>query len=323
MAFSLHSGHLRLASRYVPAKPSDCRTVECSLKIEQYRSHLTKLGGKLSLPKLPDTINLLNAAIKTDEPDFPKIIKIIEDDTMLSGDIINTLRQPTFQSQLKRPIDIANIKQCVHLIGSERLYQLALASSMKQVSGTNDFVKHLVGYATKTAYACAEIAGYLPPQQHPLTQEKAYLFGLYLHSGMMALAGHYNAAYVQSFKQSLTLPQTAHAQELAYFAPHDQLGVLVAMQWGINEKYVANRVLLTAIAYHHHPNYQCIDSDEIRLMIATGLLAQSLVSELVYQLEYSVELTNQQKKACQVIGLSEEALNNIRKNLSSFWKKRS
>lgn len=319
MALNLHSGHLHLAARQLPNPPSDCTPLETVLTLPLYEAQLSRMGGKLTIPVLPESLTLLTHMVQQPHPNLQEIVRVIEQDPLLSGDILHTLRQPAFQSQLKRPIDIVSIHQCVNLIGFERLYQLALANGMKQLAGTDQLVKHLVGYAAKTAYACAEIAGYLPPQEHPLTQERAYLFGLYLHGGMFALAGSFAAAYAPTLKQSLSLPQTAYHYESQHFVAHDQLGVLVARQWGLNERYVADRLFLTAIAYHHHAHYECIQSSEVRLMIATGLLAQSMVNELVYQAYQSQELLDQAEKASRVIGLSDEALSNIRKNLSSYW----
>ncbi|OZB86694.1 MAG: hypothetical protein B7Z48_03670 [Thiotrichales bacterium 12-47-6] len=319
MALNLHSGHLHLAARQLPNPPSDCTPLETVLTLPLYEAQLSRMGGKLTIPVLPESLTLLTHMVQQPHPNLQEIVRVIEQDPLLSGDILHTLRQPAFQSQLKRPIDIVSIHQCVNLIGFERLYQLALANGMKQLAGTDQLVKHLVGYAAKTAYACAEIAGYLPPQEHPITQERAYLFGLYLHGGMFALAGSFGAAYASTLKQSLSLPQTAYHDESQHFGAHDQLGVLVARQWGLNERYVADRLFLTAIAYHHHAHYECIQSSEVRLMIATGLLAQSMVNELVYQAYQSQELLDQAEKASRVIGLSDEALSNIRKNLSSYW----
>lgn len=319
MALNLHSGHLHLAARQLPNPPSDCTPLETVLTLPLYEAQLSRMGGKLTIPVLPESLTLLTHMVQQPHPNLQEIVRVIEQDPLLSGDILHTLRQPAFQSQLKRPIDIVSIHQCVNLIGFERLYQLALANGMKQLAGNDQLVKHLVGYAAKTAYACAEIAGYLPPQEHPLTQERAYLFGLYLHGGMFALAGSFGAAYAPTLKQSLSLPQTAYHYESQHFVAHDQLGVLVARQWGLNERYVADRLFLTAIAYHHHAHYECIQSSEVRLMIATGLLAQSMVNELVYQAYQSQELLDQAEKASRVIGLSDEALSNIRKNLSSYW----
>ncbi len=319
MALNLHSGHLHLAARQLPNPPSDCTPLETVLTLPLYEAQLSRMGGKLTIPVLPESLTLLTHMVQQPHPNLQEIVRVIEQDPLLSGDILHTLRQPAFQSQLKRPIDIVSIHQCVNLIGFERLYQLALANGMKQLAGTDQLVKHLVGYAAKTAYACAEIAGYLPPQEHPLTQERAYLFGLYLHGGMFALAGSFGAGYAPTLKQSLSLPQTAYHDESQHFVAHDQLGVLVARQWGLNERYVADRLFLTAIAYHHHAHYECIQSSEVRLMIATGLLAQSMVNELVYQAYQSQELLDQAEKASRVIGLSDEALSNIRKNLSSYW----
>lgn len=321
MTLNLHSGHLHLAVRQLPSPPSDCTPLDAILTLPLYETQLTRLGGKLTIPALPESLTLLTQKVHEHNPNLQQIVHIIEQDPPLSGDILHTLRQPTFQCQLKRPIDIVSIHQCVNLIGFERLHQLALANGLKQLAGTDQLIKHLVNYAAKTAYACAEIAGYLPPQEHPLTQERAYLFGLYLHGGMFALAGSFGAAYAPSIKQSLSLPQTAYAYESQHFVAHDQLGVLVARQWGLDEHYLTDRTFLTAIAYHHHAHYERIHTAEIRLMIATGLLAQSMVNELAYRIYQSEELFNQAAKACRVIGLSDEALSNIRKNLSSYWLK--
>lgn len=320
MTHLLHSGHIHLAARQLPHMRDDCTPIDIDFDASYYQQLEQQLQGKLTLPALPESIALITQEMQQAHPNIQTIVHIIQEDPMLSGKLLHTLRQPAFQQNLKRPIEITSIAQCVNLIGLECTYQMAIASAMTQLTSSNQLIKHLINYAGKTAYACAEISGYLPPQQHPLTQQKAYLFGLYIHGGYLALANQAMSATAKLFEQGLSLPETAYRlEQQQQRITHEPLSVLVAMQWGIQPQQLTDRHFLAAIAHHHHPRYGCIRPAEIRLLIATGLLAQTMVSEIAYRAYQSEELLAQAQTASRVIGLSDEALSNIRKNLSSHW----
>ncbi len=321
MSKHLHSGHVHLAARTVPPMPADCRPIQLSLDPNAMQQALQKIGGNLLLPDMPKEIIAIELEMHQTNPNLNRIIQLIETNPAISGEIIGTVSQPTFQRQLVRNIEIHNLTQCVALIGISRTYQLALAVAIKQMATDDELTEKILDHAAKTAYACAEIAGYLPPHDPRISQESAYLFGLYLHGGMLSLAARYPNNYRKVFEQSLTLPEKAHQFELEKAACHATLGVLTGQKWGLDPKNPHDLDLLLAIAHHHNPQAACISQLRVRLLIGVGLLAQSMVSELASSAYQSQEILDQSKRATDMLGLSDEALSNIRRNLNSDWNR--
>lgn len=318
----IHSGHVFLGSKELPPISHLCTPLDIQFDVQYYQALQTKLAQSLNLVAQPQTIGQLTEAIALPNTNLNQVVRIIEQDPVISGMLLNAVRQPVFQKNFKREIDIVDVNQCVALLGLECTYRMTMATAITQLANQDPLSAHLTHHAVKTAYACAEIAGYLPPQGHQLTQQKVYLYGLYMHSGYLVMAKKTPAAIANLFKQGLSLPDTAYeAEQLSQAPTHEQLSVLIAMQWGIDVNNTDNYPFLNAIAAHHHPNYHCISHIETRLLIASGLLAQSMVSEITYQAYQSEEMHQQAQKAAQTIGLSDEALSNIRKNLSSHWMK--
>ncbi len=321
MSKHLHSGHVHLAARAVPPMPATCRPLHLSLDTQGSALALQKMGGDLLLPDMPKEIIAIELEMHQTHPNLNRIIQLIETNPAISGEIIGTVSQPTFQRQLVRNIEIHNLTQCVDLIGVSRTYQLALAVAIKQMATDNELTEKILDHAAKTAYACAEIAGYLPPHDPRISQESAYLFGLYLHGGMLSLAARYPKNYLKVFDQSLSLPEKAHQFELEKAACHAALGVLTGQKWGLDPNNDHDLDLLLAINHHHHPQAACISQLRVRLLIGVGLLAQSMVSELASGAYQSQEILDQSKRATDMLGLSDEALSNIRRNLNSDWNR--
>jgi len=321
MSKHLHSGHVHLAARTVPPIPTHCKPIHVSLDESAGAQALQKIGGDLLLPDMPKEIIAIELEMHQSHSNLNKIIQLIETNPAISGEIIGTVSQPTFQRQLVRTIEIHNLTQCIALIGITRTYQLALAVAIKQMATDNELTEKILDHAAKTAYACAEIAGYLPPHDPRISQETAYLFGLYLHGGMLSLAARYPKNYLKVFDQSLSLPEKAHQFELEKAACHATLGVLTGQKWGLNPKDHHDLDLLLAINHHHHPQAACISQLRVRLLIGVGLLAQSMVSELASGAYQSQEILDQSKRATEMLGLSDEALSNIRRNLNSDWNR--
>jgi HD-like signal output (HDOD) protein len=319
MSKHLHSGHVHFAARVVPPIAADCRPLHVSLDPNTSQQALQKIGGNLLLPDMPKEIIAIELEMHQTHPNLNRIIHLIETNPAISGEIIGTVSQPTFQRQLARQIEIHNLTQCVGLIGVTRTYQLALAVAIKQMATDDELMVKVLDHAAKTAYACAEIAGYLPPHDPRISQESAYLFGLYLHGGMLPLAARYPNNYRKVFEQSLTLPEKAHQFELEKAACHAALGVLTAQKWGLDPNDKHDLDLLLAIAHHHNPQAGCITQLRVRLLIGVGLLAQSMVSELAENSYQSQEMLDQGKHATALLGLSDEALSNIRRNLNHDW----
>ncbi len=319
MSKYLHSGHVHYAAHAIPPIPADCIPIYAQLNMTAIGQALEKIGGDLLLPDMPKEILAIENEMYKEHPNLKQIVSLIEINPAISGEILNTVGRPAFQRQLVRKIEIHSLTQCIGLIGIERTYQLALAAAIKQMTTNESLTTSVLEHAAKTAYACVEIAGYLPPHDPRITQEVAYLFGLYLHGGMLSLAAHYPTHYAKIFEQSLTLPEAAHNFECERVASHTLLGVLTAQKWGLDINDKNEHDLLLAIANHHHPKLECIKQDRVRLLIAIGLLAQSMVSEIAVHAYQSQALLEQSKLASRLLGFSDEALSNIRRNLSHDW----
>ena len=75
MALNLHSGHLHLAARQLPNPPSDCTPLETVLTLPLYEAQLSRMGGKLTIPVLPESLTLLTHMVQQPHPNLQEIVR--------------------------------------------------------------------------------------------------------------------------------------------------------------------------------------------------------------------------------------------------------
>jgi len=292
-----------------------------NLDIGAIKSSIVAIKGNFVIPEMPKLITSLSHFMNDPFPNAREITNLIEDNNVVTGDILGTVNTIAFQASMRTPVEVRTIRQCLNLFGIEKLYQMTVASAMKGVNYNDPVVDKIVNTSAILAKSCSIIARFIPN----LSVQTAYFYGLFLHSGMVILAMQKNKSYASIFEKSIKSPNEAISLEIAAFsgARHDYLGVAVARKWGIGmhpkntDLHREDTAILLAIQEHHHPHFYAIKDELIRNLIAIANLAQSYMCKLLYLDSFSdidESITNQ---SIALLGLDDDELFEIEQMIAS------
>jgi HD-like signal output (HDOD) protein len=290
-----------------------------TLNISGIKSSVYGIKGNFVIPQMPKLILELDAMLNQKFPNIRAISNLIEENSVITGDILGLVNSATFQNQLGTPTEIRSIRQCLSLFGTERVYQMAVASAMKGISYDNPVIDKIISYSALIAKASAIISKHVPT----VSVQASYLFGLFVHSGMIVLALQPNVNYSDMFELSVSASECAiEREEKAYGGSrHDYLGVAVARKWGLgmhpnNENlHREDTALLLAIQEHHNPNFYAIQNDFIRDLIAIGNLAQIFACRTINNVALTESQLTIKKQSIALLALDDKELKSIETNI--------
>lgn len=291
-----------------------------NLDITAIKSSIMAIKGNFLIPEMPKLITSLSQLINTPFPNARQITNLIEDNSVVTGDILGTVNSPAFQASMRSAVEVRSIRQCLNLFGLERLYQMTVASAMKGVNYDDTIAEKVVNTSAILAKSCGIIARFIPN----VSVQTAYFYGLFLHSGMVILAMQKNKGYAAIFEKSIQSPNEAINLEITAFsgARHDYLGVAVARKWGIGmhpkniDLHKEDTAILLAIQEHHHPHFYAINDELIRNLIAIANLAQHYMCSLVYHSHFSDVDETIKNQSIALLGLDDNELFEIERMIS-------
>lgn len=259
-----------------------------------------RLLAKTEIISLPKEVMELQKYLNQEEfPQTEVLVKIIGQNAILAGEIVQAANLPSMQGS--RPRKIETIRDAVNVLGSRRLKNLVTALSMKLAMETLG-LKHLTQHSVQVAEACMKIAPYL---KHT-SVDKAYLMGLFHNVGALML-GKLDNTYEALFKKSLSSPISITTWEIEkYQTTHGVMGLLVAEEWGLEADF--KKVIVS----HHADSLKPIRDPVLQQDVALVQLANALVSEIHYQVYATPEYKLQWDNALGVIPLDESQLKEIR-----------
>lgn len=282
---------------------------------EAIKSSLLSLGGKdkFKVPDMPDVVIQLDKEMRSRYPNARVVAEIIESNTVITGEILKIIRSPVYQKNVKGATEVKKIMHVVNLVGIKKTYEFAVAAAIRSFPNKSSLFRSIIDYSSDVAIACAEISTYV----YGVSFEDAYLFGLFKEGGAISLAATLEDRYEKCWASHLTFPASAVIHELSNInARHDVLGVAAARHWGFG-KNPDEIDMIYAIQEHH--NYEQIHllKEKPRLLVAIGMLADVLVSEINADAYRATESNEIKQIALDVLCLPEEAMRTIRANVVS------
>jgi HD-like signal output (HDOD) protein len=314
----MHSGHLHHSIKNIDDLTRtlvDCKKfIKPTIEIEKI-SKYAKIVSVDQIPEMPTVVVELKKALSKKYVNFNTVVQIIERNAIVAGDVIGTLNSPVFQQSISKPFLVKTVNQALQMVGTECIFDIVVTSALKTIPNRNKAVQEVINHSTLVAMACAEISGYVPI----IEISDAYLFGLFMHSGMIMMANKHPELFEETFNLYKTIPQAAiEKQLLSIGVEHNYLGVLVARKWGISE---SNQEILFAIQEQENKQCYCIENDLIRVYIGIGLLANIIVNEVCENVYISSDFNNRYELAKKILNLTEDGYKNIRKVLSESLPK--
>ncbi|WP_024850555.1 HDOD domain-containing protein [Hydrogenovibrio kuenenii] len=256
---------------------------------------------KISIPR--EVLKLRQLLAEQEFPNAQEMAHIIGQNAILAGEIVQAANLPSMHGKNYRVIH--TIHDAIDILGVRRLRNLVTAISLKL--GLENFGhKQLIKHSIKVAEACAEIA----KMTGVTTGDGAYLLGLFHNIGAIMMT-KLDPNYENIFAKSLSSPFSTNQAELdTYRTSHGLVGVLVADEWELDTPFKKTMIL------HHEPNLDSIRNPELKQLVALIQLANGLVSEQVFQVYMTPELKEMIERSQQVLNLSDDQLNELRKAIT-------
>ena len=231
----------------------------------------------IEIPKIPEVILALQKETSKQEPDLSKIGKIMSTDIALSGLVLKTVNSASFG--ISRQIE--SISQAVILLGLNTLKEVILVSAMRQSIGdSNPFQASL----WKSAQGCALGAKALSFSVDGITQETAYLAGLFHDVGALIIEkrdSEYSKLYLKGLSRPISILDKEFNQ---YGTNHTVIGYLLAKHWKLPNE------VCEAIYNSHIESLSEVEDSQTRALIAILQITEITSARLLHpDIEYSDE----------------------------------
>lgn len=271
---------------------------------EKLKQGLRAIQG-ISIPQIPKEVFELDALLRSKFPNTVDVANIIEQNTTLSGETLKLINSPIIKP--KEPIK--SIRDAVNKVGLVNIYNLVVASALKNVFSQSTFVKDIIDHSVDVAFCMSQLADMVDS----ISRDEAYMMGLFHHSGAMLLAKKAEDVYTPIYSNGMTNPATCIAKEdSAFGSNHCIIGVLVSQKWRLPIN------MINAIYRHHTPDISSIQNYEVRSLVAMLQLANAIVSEISMGAYCGSEVKQYHQAGQKELMISDKQLNEIRQNLMSY-----
>lgn len=262
------------------------------------------------IPEIPHEILMLEKELKTKFPNLLEMAKIIEQNTSLSGQVIQLINSPVMKLSLKEPI--TSIRDAVNVLGTDNIYNLIIATAIKDLFNDTELQNDIMNNSVDVAFCMADLSEFV----QGITRDEAYMLGLFHNTGALMLAGINPEAYEKIYSNGLSNPNSLLSKEEATFnTNHVYVGVLITKKWHLPLE------MINAVMLHHNQTCESIKSDKVRAMVAMLKIANAIVAEISLGAYCGNETKQAEKNAIQELMLDPEDVKEIRIALMSYSHK--
>ncbi len=206
------------------------------------------LGHQNALPAIPRIAQeILSLKLITEEGERV-LLKLIEQDPLLSAKLIGLSNAPLFGAQKK----IMLVRDAVALLGLKRVKMIALSFAMMSSMGKSSTglldVQHLWQHSLTVAMAMHTMARAMPRELRPQDDE-IFLSGLLHDIGFLVL-NHINPKLSDKFHARMAAEAGRPVEEIEaemLELNHSELGAELGRYWNLPEAIIA------VLRYHHQP----------------------------------------------------------------------
>jgi HD-like signal output (HDOD) protein len=199
-----------------------------------------RLVRQIGIPPCPAILTQLLREMRTDDPDFKKIGKLIAGDVSLAASVLKIVNSPFYG----RTSPATSVQHALMLFGLRNVSELITGLLLRQVFpvGTSKHLDRFWETSSRTAAVSAKIAAELGV----VDRESAYTVGLFRDCGMAVMLGKFKG--YDDVMSGAALRDGAHIIDIEserYEMSHARLGFLLARSWMLADD-------LCAAVLHHH-----------------------------------------------------------------------
>jgi HD-like signal output (HDOD) protein len=210
----------------------------------------------------PVAIQLLRL-IRTEEPQFPKIVALLRTDAVITAQVVRLANSPLFATRCT----IKNELQAVSLLGLERLSSLLITASLRSLSAI--VPAHISRLCWRHNLGTAIVAKILSPAVE-LAPDHAYVAGLIHDIGSLAMLRifpSYETAALEASRRGVDLMT---AENELFGIDHAEAGRWLLEHWDCPKD-------LQIVAAGHERPWEALSSQKLLFVIhAASLLADRM-----------------------------------------------
>jgi len=259
--------------------------------VTDYRSEVRK---KISeLPPFSPVLNKLVATLSDDNVSFLEIGKLIEQDTVLAGNVLRMVNSAAYGLRST----VTSIPYGVSILGIDKLRNLALAISVSRMWST---VKPAEGWSQQRfnqhSLATALIADAIALSIRTDYPEGAFLAGLMHDLGKVVIATGLAAEYAEIERRAQAAGQPWEVCEREVIElDHAMISALALEQWKVPEP------ICRAVRMHHIPELITGDGVPLSRVVNVASAVAGLMGYGQRPLAEPVDLAANEQAACAAI----------------------
>jgi HD-like signal output (HDOD) protein len=194
----------------------------------------------IGIPPCPSILTTLMREMRSDEPDFVKLGKLIGSDVSLAAAMLKTVNSPFYGLRNKA----TSVQQAIALLGLRNVAQIVTGLLLRQAfpGGSSDILDEYWELSSAIAGMSALLAGRLKG----MNRDEAYTFALFRDCGMLAMLGNF-----EDYKPKLPGAKgdadacITEIEDKLYGMNHARLGSRLARAWLLPDD------VCDAIQWHH------------------------------------------------------------------------
>jgi HD-like signal output (HDOD) protein len=241
-----------------------------SNELEVLDREAEEIINDLGIPPCPAILTTLMREMRSDEPDFNKLGKLIGSDVSLAAAMLKTVNSPFYGLRTK----VGSVQKALALLGLRNVAQLVTGLLLRQAF-SGGASKVLEEY-WEVSSAIAGLSALLARRFNGAGRDEAYTFALFRDCGMLAMLGNFEGykPKLPGVKQDGDDGITAHEDRL-YDMNHARLGSRMAQTWLLPDD------LCAAVLWHH--DYAALDEGRSGVSQAgISNIAVTLAAQYVY-----------------------------------------
>lgn len=221
------------------------------------------------IPPCPELLRRLQDATSRADPDTEAVGQIASADVAMAAALIRQANSPAYA--LAQPVQV--VGQALTVLGMAPSVRLLTGFLVRQgLKVQSPLLEHFWESSQRRAIACEHIGW----QLYNLSPNLAYSFGLFCHVGipvlMQGVKGYASTLTEALARKDRTFTQT---ENVNHRTDHAVVGAIVARTWRLPSE--------VAVAIRLHHDFTCLAdpgfSDEVRRLVALGLIAEHLVNQ--------------------------------------------
>lgn len=258
-----------------------------------------EIAKSVGIPPCPAVLTGLVAQMRMEEPDFPKIAKLIGTDVALAATMLKTVNSPFYGLSQK----ISSIQQALSLLGLRNVSHLVTRLLFQQAFPVTN--NAAMEQYWESSSSTAIILGWLARKTKKLDRDDAYTYGLFRDCGIPVMM--------------LNFTDHPELQEQAYNHPRDVLTEIETDQLCIDHASIGADLAeswhlsaATCLAIKHHHDYAIYGGEATLLPQSLMMVSHGIVAEKLYREHCGdtpgAEWQRAGAAAMQATGISEEDL---------------